>query len=69
MMRTSGRGSAVKETVAKNHKWAYLWLKMCINKKAMKYASDSGSDLSISVANPQITGALLWSFFVLYSAT
>lgn len=67
-MRTSVTGSAVKETVAKNHKGAGLWLKMCINRKAMKFASDSCSGLSISVAKPQITGTPLWLFFALYSA-
>lgn len=43
MMRTSGSGSAVKETMAKNHKWADLWSRMCITRKAMKFAFDSGS--------------------------
>lgn len=50
----------MKETVGKNHKRAGLWSKMCINRKAMKFASDSCSDLSISVAKPQITGTPLW---------
>lgn len=43
MMRTSGSGSAVKETMAKNHKWADLWSRMCITRKATKFAFDSGS--------------------------